>query len=116
MMEIQRGKEVMKDKRHNRELGVTAGCTLHRLEDTIIENEHQPRGIHGDAWFGSVRTASEVGSRGHEGVFQVKQYSALYPKDFISKALKTAPGGVPIVLEGTTPNGVPLIALGYRYR
>ena len=69
MMEIQRGKEGIKDKRYNRELGATTGCTLRLLEDTIIEGEHQPHGIRGDAWFGSVRTASEVGSRGHEGVF-----------------------------------------------
>jgi hypothetical protein len=117
MMEIQRGKEGMKDKKYNRELGATTGCTLRLLEDTIPDYDNdQAHGIRGDAWFGSVRTASEVGSRGHEGVFQVKQYSALYPKDFITKALEDAPGGVSIVLDGTAPNGVPLIALGYRYR
>jgi hypothetical protein len=49
MMEIQRGKEGMKDKRYNRELGVTTGCTLHLLEETIPEGEHQPHGIRGDA-------------------------------------------------------------------
>ena len=107
----------MKEKRYNRELGATTGCTLHLLEDSIPADEQdQAHGIRGDAWFGSVRTASEVGARGHEGVFQVKQYSALYPKDFISKALEDAPGGVSIVLDGMAPNGVPLIALGYRYR
>jgi len=117
MMEIQRGKEGMKEKRYNRELGATTGCTLRLLEDSIPADEQdQAHGIRGDAWFGSVRTASEVGARGHEGVFQVKQYSALYPKDFISKALEDAPGGVSIVLDGMAPNGVPLIALGYRYR
>ncbi len=116
MMEIQRGKEGMKEKKYNRDLGATTGCTLRLLEDTIPEGNNESHGIRGDAWFGSVRTASEVGFRGHEGVFQVKQYAALYPKDFITKALETAPGGVSIVLEGTAPNGVPLIALGYRYR
>jgi hypothetical protein len=40
-------------------------------------------GIHGDARFGSVRTESKVGAWGHEGVFQVMQYSARYPEDFI---------------------------------
>ncbi len=49
-------------------------------------------------------------------MFQVKQYSALFPKDFISTALEDAPSGVSIVLDGVAPNGVPLIALGYRYR
>ncbi len=116
MMEIQRGKEGMKEKKDNKDLGATTGCTLRLLEATIPEGNNESHGIRGDAWFGSVRTASEVGFRGHEGVFQVKQYAALYPKDFITKALETAPGGVSIVLEGTAPNGVPLIALGYRYR
>jgi hypothetical protein len=39
----------------------------------------------------------------------------LYPKEFIEDALKNAPGGVFIVLEGTTKDEVPLVALGYRY-
>jgi hypothetical protein len=90
---------------------------LHLLGDSIGDDEHgSAHGIHGDAWFGSVRMASEVGARGHEGVFQVKQYAALYPKDFITKSLEDAPGGVSIVLDGEAPNGVPLFALGYRYR
>jgi hypothetical protein len=37
MMEIQRGKEGMKDKKYNRELGATTGCTLCLLEDTMPE-------------------------------------------------------------------------------
>jgi hypothetical protein len=45
----------------------------------------------------------------------VKQYHALFPKDYIEEALKDAPGGVHIVLKGTTKDEVNLIALGYRY-
>ncbi len=48
-------------------------------------------------------------------MLQVKQYHSLYPKEFINEALKDAPGGVGIFLEGTAPNEVPLIAVGYRY-
>ncbi len=115
-MEIQRGKEGVKEKKQNREVGATTGCTLHLLEDSIAGDEHAyTHGICGDTWFGSVRTAIEVGIGGHEGVFQVKQYSALFPKDLFSKALEDAPGGVSIVLDGVAPNGVPLIILGYRY-
>jgi hypothetical protein len=66
-MEIQRGKEGMKEKRHNRDVGTTTGCTLCLLEDSIAEDE-------------SVRTASELGIRGQEGVFQVKQYKAFLPR------------------------------------
>jgi hypothetical protein len=48
-------------------------------------------------------------------MLQVKQYHVLCPKDFIEEALKDAPGGVAIFLEGTAPNEVPLITIGYRY-
>jgi hypothetical protein len=72
-------------------------------------------GIRGDAWFGSVRAASEIAWHGYEAVFQIKQNHGLFPKSFIEEALKDAPGGVHIVLEGTTPCEVPLIAVGYRY-
>jgi len=45
----------------------------------------------------------------------VKQYHSLFPKAFIEEALKEAPGGVHIILEGTPQCEVPLIAVGYRY-
>ncbi len=48
-------------------------------------------------------------------MFQVKQYSALFPKDFVSQVLVDALGGASIVLDGVAPNGVPLIPLGYIY-
>jgi hypothetical protein len=53
--------------------------------------------------------------RDHEGIFQVKQYHACFPTDFIEEAIKEAPEGVHIILEGTTQNEVPLVVLGYRY-
>jgi hypothetical protein len=39
----------------------------------------------------------------------------IYYKDFIEEALKDAPGGVHILLEGTTQDEIQLVALGYRY-
>ena len=113
-MEVQRGKKEMKEKNYNRDIRATTGCTLCLLEDSIAEDETYSHGIWGDAWFGSARTASEVGIRGHEGVFQVKQHSALFPKDFISTALEDAPGGVSIVLHGVAPNGVILCSFGMQ--
>jgi hypothetical protein len=115
-MEIQRGKEGMKDALYNRQYGATAGCTVRLLENSIPQGQGNIRhGIRADAWFGSVKAAMEVGIRGHECVFQVKTNSALYPKAFIEDALADAPGGVHIVLEGKASNGVPLAAIGYRY-
>ncbi len=45
----------------------------------------------------------------------MKQYHSFYPKVFIEETLKDTPGGVHIVLEGTTQCEVPLITVGYRY-
>ena len=115
-IEIQHGKEGMKEKMFNNSVGTTAGCTLRLLLESIPhEKQGIKHGICGDAWFGSVKTASEVARCSHEGIFQVKQYHSFYPKAFIEEALKEAPGGAHIVLEGTTQCAVPLIAVGYHY-
>jgi len=74
-LEIQEGKEGMKDKRFNKDFGTTAGCTV-RLMEACSEST----GIKGDAWFGSVTAVSELALRGFEGVMQVKQNHGLYPK------------------------------------
>jgi hypothetical protein len=50
-------------------------------------------GVRGDAWFGSVRAANEIALRGHDGVFQIKLYHSLFPKEYIEEALKDALGG-----------------------
>jgi hypothetical protein len=115
-MEIQRGKDGMKSQKFNQQVGATAGCTLRLLLDTIPQDmKTSKHGVRGDAWFGSIKTANEIGLRGHEAVLQIKQYHSLFPKEFIESALKDAPGGVHILLEGTTNDEVPLVALGYRY-
>ena len=116
-MEIQRGKEGMKSAQFNDIMGATSGCTLRLLLNTIPQEQQiaTSYGIRGDAWFGSVKTANEVALRGHEGVFQIKQYHSLFPKDFIEEVLKEAPGGVHIVLKATTRDEVNLVAVGYRY-
>ncbi len=106
----------MADKRYNSMIGATAGCTLRLTEETIAEDyENERHVVHGDAWFGSIKTASELAIQGFECMLQVKQYHALYPKDFIEEALRDAAGGVAIYLEGMAPNKVPLIVIGYRY-
>jgi hypothetical protein len=115
-MEIQRGKEGMKMQQFNSQVGATAGCTLRALLGTIPPDEKDKRfGIRGDAWFGSVRAANEVALRGQEAVFQIKTYHASFPKDFIVAALKDAPGGVYVALEGVTKDEIELVAIGYRY-
>ncbi len=114
-LEIQRGKGGMKSKRFNQEVGATAGCTLRLVLEGIPIESDQSHGIRADAWFGSIRTASENSRHGHEGMFQDKQYHSLFPKAFIEEALKEAPGGVHSILEGKTQCEVPFIAVGYQY-
>lgn len=106
----------MKSQDFNQQLGATTGCTLRLLLGCVPqEMSGIKHGVRGDAWFGSVRTANEVALRGHDGVFQIKQYHSLFPKEYIEEALKDAPGGVHILLEGMTKDEVSLVALGYRY-
>ena len=47
-------------------------------------------------------------------MLQFNNNKALFSKELIESSLSRMPGGVHIVLTGTHPNGVPLIALGYR--
>ena len=54
-LEIQRGKEGMKDQVHHRALGATAGCTVRMSERCA-----QVKGAKADAWFGSVLTCVDM--------------------------------------------------------
>jgi len=106
----------MRSEEFNSQVGATAGCTLRLLLGTIPKDaDPYKHGIRADAWFGSIKTANEIGLRGHDAVLQIKQYHSLFPKEFIESALKDAPGGVHILLEGVTKDEVPLVAMGYRY-
>jgi hypothetical protein len=106
----------MKTAKFNNTMGATSGCTVRFLLNSIpVECQGEKHGIRGDFWFGTVNTANEMGIQGHEGVFQVKQYHNLFPKDFFEEALKDASGGVHIVLKGTTRDEVNLVAIGYCY-
>jgi hypothetical protein len=106
----------MKTATFNNTIGATAGCTLQLLLNSIpVDQQEAKHRVRGDAWFGSVNTANKVGIRGHEGVFQVKQFHTLFPKEYIEEALKDASGGVHIVLKGTTRDEVNLVAIGYCY-
>ncbi|MGH7955225.1 MAG: hypothetical protein ACREOZ_04615, partial [Gloeomargaritales cyanobacterium] len=89
-------------------------CTL-RLADTVFLGDGYKEGVKGDAWFGSVKAAAELGKQGKMAVLQIKMGFGLFPKKFIEETMKDAPGGTHVVLEGTHPNGTDLIAIGYRY-
>ena len=108
-LEIQCGKDGMKDAQHNHTLGATAGCSLEGSAGV----DSTGHGLRGDAWFSSVKTAMEIGIYGNEAVVEVEANSWLYPKQFIEDALADAPWGISIVLAGIAPNEQRLIAVSY---
>jgi hypothetical protein len=69
--------------------------------------------IKDDAWFGSVRACAVLGEKGHKIFLQIKGNKGLYPKVFIEEHMASTPGCASIVLKGTHPNGVPIVAIGY---
>ncbi len=106
----------MKSQQFNQQVGATVGCALRLLLDTIPQDmKTSKHGVRGDSWLGGIKTANEICLRGHKAVLQFKQYHSLFPKEFIESTLKDAPGGVHILLEGTTNDEVPLVAQRYRY-
>ena len=114
-LEIQHGKVGMRDQRHVTQLGAAAACTLHLMEEAKEPSIGDSlSGVQGDAWFGSVHAAGALGEAGYKAVLQVKTNSGLYPKVFIMKALKDAPGGVSIVLKAMY-HGISLMVSGYHY-
>ena len=113
-MEIQRGKEGMKNMRLQADLGATASCTIRCAEGCHQGGEGLKDSVKGDAWFGSVKCAVALAQRGRAFFGQVKSNHGLFPKDYIEEALKEAPGGTHIVLK-CTHQEVDLIALGHRY-
>jgi hypothetical protein len=111
-LEIQRGKVGMATQKYQQELGATTACTLRLAEGCIAPEDDYFHTVQGDAWFGSVRAAAALGRKGSRAVLQVKNNKGLFPKDYIEKALEDAPRGMHIVLSGTAPSGINLIALG----
>ena len=101
-------------QRHCDELGATAACTLRLMEEVQRDDVRTGAGLRADAWFGSVKSAVALAKKGYKAVLQVKTGHGLFPKKIIESTLEGAPGGVWVVLE-SIHEGIPLIAIGYRY-
>jgi hypothetical protein len=113
-LEIQRAKEHIQKQKYNKDFRATTGVCL-RLVEAADPKDGLKEYIKGDAWFGSVRACAAVGEKGHKAFLQIKGNKGLYPKVFIEEQMASTPGGTSIVLKGTYPNGVPLVAIGYQY-
>ena len=116
-LELQSGRELMKESRYFSHLGATASCTLRIAEGVTDKTADKPSEIVlGDSWFGSVKAASALSEAGFESILQIKTNHALFPKKEIEGVLATAPGGTSMVLRGVHPvSGVELLAVGYKY-
>ena len=107
-LEIQRGKEGMSTQDYAIHGGTTACCL--RIMDQCAKPIRER--FEGDAWFGSVKAVAMAAEKGHIAFLQVKNNKALYPKEYIEKALKDMPGGGCILfLRGRTVMGLLLLLL-----
>ena len=113
---------VLDDKTENVDLsqGVQSQYEEHEHPIDGFKNLKKYLGEHvdcylGDSWFGSVKTVENVAMQGAEGVFCVKTATTGFPKDLIEDLMDGWPGGSSIVLKATTPSGIPIVAVGYKY-
>ena len=56
-LEVQRGKNGMKNARYHKEYGATTSCTLRMGEACVSSNEGHMDTLYSDSWFASVQTA-----------------------------------------------------------
>ena len=115
-LEVQMGKDYMKDTEHFEELGATASCSL-RASTAVTQRKEDEAPVElvlGDSWFGSVKAAVAQAKAGFECIFQIKTNHSLFPKKQIEEILCDAPGGISVVLQGNV-DGIPLLCIGYKY-
>ena len=87
----------------------TANVRQNAIQDGL------PNIIMGDSWFTSLTMLQAIAQSGDEVVGQLKVSHGGYPKDYLNEHLKDAPGGVHIVMKGTLPSGIDVVATGYKY-
>eukprot|EP00873_Tetraselmis_striata_P019891 jgi/Tetstr1/440155/TSEL_028512.t2 len=109
-IKIQEGRDPMRVKPHAAEHGVTTACMM-RMAETCTSTDST---LLGDAWFGSVKAAVQVGKMGRHFIGVVKTGHGLFPKAFLKSHLASAPAGSMVALSAIV-DGVDLMAVGYKY-
>lgn len=99
-MEIQHGKYRMKNMRLQKDARATAFFLIRCVDNCHQNGKLLKDTVKGDAWFGSVKCAINIGRRGQAGLIQVKSNHGLFPKKYIKYTLTHTPGGTHIVLKG----------------
>jgi hypothetical protein len=131
-VEIQRGKEPMRELPHLQKFGAAAGCTLRLIEGCQFAGferqaeraraklEKKAEVFIADSWFGSVRAAEAIKTlhvdldgnpAGHEFIGAIKTNHRNFPKQHLEDTMKEWPSGSSLVLECHRPNGVVLLAI-----
>ena len=125
-LEVQEGKDCMKKKPHQKDLGGTAACVLRGVQEScdllnLLPNndddsttDHLPRLYFGDSWFGSVKAAISVAKSGNHACFIIKNGYSKTPKKYLEETMKDFPGGTWITLESEIDN-VSLVCIGFKY-
>jgi len=119
-LEIQKGRDAMRQAAYSVELGGTAGCVVCLVEKSKCENNDPDQGRQelylGDSWFASVACTVELW-RHYSVQFLgvVKTNHARFPKEFIETTMKNWLAGSHIVLEGSASEGVDLLSVEYKY-
>ena len=126
-LELQEGKDRMRNKLFQQELGASAACVLRGVKATEgfmnafdpcgvpdQNNQLSPRLYLGDSWFGSVRAAVAIAKAGHHACFMIKTAHSKSPKKFLEEQMASYPGGTWITMEAKV-EGIDLVCIGYKY-
>ena len=120
-LELQRGKDAMRQAEFANETLKTSACTARLMKytsktwDSGEEMAHWKRPTYyGDAWFGSVPSVLAAAQNNCNLVCVVKTAHRQYPKKYLQDKMKPWPPGSNLVLQATI-HGVKMYAVGYKY-
>ena len=122
LIEVHRGKEEIKHRNYQQELGSTAACTKNMMRATKGIGQKSIKGetkdcFLFDSWFASKKAAKAAMEVSAELIGMVKTNTKEFCKDTIEKLTKDWPGGSYLMLrrKPMVPGDRPLIAIGYKY-
>ena len=101
-LEIQEGKERMRQREYTQDLGGTAACVLRDVKDAahfkhhhnmnIEDGDDAPYLFFGDSWFRLVKAAANVNIQNYRACFMVKAAHSRNPKNFLEETMQDFPG------------------------
>jgi hypothetical protein len=130
-IEIQRGRDPMRQQAYQAELGSTAACTRRLCEAASysgskltsrreaaagVPGDAKPESFLGDSWFTGIRVAEWAAEQGHSYFGALKTSTKHTPYQELIDKMADFPSGSYLVLECTTPKQQhKLICIGYKY-